>query len=333
MVERNTEDDSFFEKLILIVSGGLISLYIAKRYGHVPNIINLILSKNIFDIIIAAFIIIFLLSFIIGLIVLINKKISEITDEIANSIKSKLMEFKLMKKISKNLNDIKVSIKDKMKIPKELKTLQFKLFIYSFIFVLASYYFTSGRSFLRLVSLPIFLVTWVFYNLLEAKKEKDLFKKVYLFFGPLITLFLWLILLFATPELVNISVLLLLVLVFLIFSIISTHFFIQMLKVKGLVMIILAYIGFILGFLTLFAFIFSLIPAIDNNNELIYEENDMTQPWDTIYFSFTNFYNSGHGDIYPKGEYMKLATQLEVFFSVIVHIFVIGEIINNRKSN
>ena len=78
----------------------------------------------------------------------------------------------------------------------------------------------------------------------------------------------------------------------------------------------------------LFGYSYAILGSFEDNGiEWVTENGVVTDVWNSIYFSAQTFYSSSFGDIVPLG-YSRLLVVVELIFSVILHVIVLGRIIS-----
>jgi hypothetical protein len=97
-------------------------------------------------------------------------------------------------------------------------------------------------------------------------------------------------------------------------------------KSDSWVLVVIAYPVVSFTTVAIFAFLYSVTSGfpeqavIDSSGQLV------KASWDLMYFSSSVFYSNAFGDMLPHG-YSKLITQIELAFSAIIHVIVLGMVV------
>lgn len=97
---------------------------------------------------------------------------------------------------------------------------------------------------------------------------------------------------------------------------------------KGLKQIIISYVGVSFSTILLFSMIFASISF--GENKIVFNGEKNLTSWDYTYFSSNTFYSLSYGDYYPSGKLMQIFSQFEAVLSSIIHIIILGWLINTR---
>ncbi|MEK6917809.1 MAG: ion channel [Nanoarchaeota archaeon] len=224
--------------------------------------------------------------------------------------------------------NLKRELKEDFKL-RETKLLCFATFLVVIPWILSSLLFfvsEKGIYWVRIITLAIFIITDIFYVL--RKKRRDNF---FTSWGDWLTililvamLVLYLVLSFKSLEF---KILSLLAFVFVVLAVLVINGFVLLVKSERSFWIILPYIALVSATIVFFGFTFTFSQINYSNGTLV------KNAWDYIYFSSSTFYASTYGDIIPTGALSKFLTQIEIFFSFIIHIFLVGYILSKpRKS-
>lgn len=127
-----------------------------------------------------------------------------------------------------------------------------------------------------------------------------------------------LILLFTTPTL-------------LLFGLVLSYG-LSLMNSKRKVSLIFSYIMLCLSTIVFFGFIFSLAPLFNSNLSYAYKEGNVTGMNDLLYFSAQTYYASSYGDVYPVGDFSRLASIFEVAFSFIIHVIILGLFVKENRN-
>ena len=109
--------------------------------------------------------------------------------------------------------------------------------------------------------------------------------------------------------------------------------FLNLWKSKNLFWIIIFYLALAFTSIIMFGYIYTILGAFENNKIFDSEGKSIQSAWDYVYFSSSVFYSNTFGE-HPNG-LSKLFVQIELGFSVVVHIIILGFVINslsNKKS-
>ncbi len=101
-------------------------------------------------------------------------------------------------------------------------------------------------------------------------------------------------------------------------------------KSKTLVGIILSYIMLAFGSILFFGFMYNIFSGFPEHQIISQEGNHINEVWNYLYFSSSVFYTNTFGDILPQG-FSKVMVQIELLYSFIVHIIVLGAVIPKLK--
>jgi hypothetical protein len=100
---------------------------------------------------------------------------------------------------------------------------------------------------------------------------------------------------------------------------------------KKPLMIFLSYLFLVFTVLVTFGYLYAISHAF-NIGEIKspIDDTKVTNAWSFVYFSALIFYSSAFGDVIPYG-FSKVIVILQLFFSVIVHVFILGRAVTSLE--
>ncbi|MBI3027747.1 hypothetical protein HYY70_06580 [Candidatus Woesearchaeota archaeon] len=101
-------------------------------------------------------------------------------------------------------------------------------------------------------------------------------------------------------------------------------------KSKSIFWIIIFYLALAFTSIILFGYIFTIISSFEDSRILDSKGQPIKGAWEYVYFSSSVFYSNTFGET-PNG-LSKLFVQIELAFSFIVHIIVLGSIVNSLNN-
>lgn len=223
-------------------------------------------------------------------------------------------------------------------IPEQFKNLWFWIYVIVVIISLTILKTSLSHPY-KIISLFLLIVIQIVYNL-KVKYNKKTALLNWVVTANLILVFL--AYLFASFKDYNVAAILLLLLIAVTFIAVITSYMQHLWRIKDaadkkpirkLILIILFY-GLIAGHIILFfSFLFS-IAGLYAGNEVIDIANNVTVTGtrNLYYYSGTVFYSSTFGDMVPAG-FSRWIVLSECFVSYIVHIILLGIIINSFRKN
>lgn len=225
----------------------------------------------------------------------------------------------------------KVKIKELFK--EEWKDWTFKVLSIILIPFVLLFLFSPQKSLTKVISLLIFIIFLSLNTIKNFKKENSNPNKIYSIYQSLTLILFWLIYFFYyTGKIVVVAITAFFtVLVIMIF--VGYFSYILLRSSKHWLKIAVGYIGLAFSIIAIFSVIYVIIDPLKTGNVLKRFDGDELGRYDPLYFSSVTFYTLGYGDVYPKGDIIKLASQIEVMIGSIIHVIIIGWVITTNLKN
>ena len=182
-----------------------------------------------------------------------------------------------------------------------------------------------------MVSLLFFIIALSWNTIKNFKKEKNILNKVY-FIYQILTLTLFLLIYFFYYIGNNLATVFTAFFAAIIIIILVGYFGYSLLRSShNWLKIAVGYIGLAFSIIAIFSFMYTMIgPFFKNGDTLKRADKDKIGQYDPLYFSSVTFYTLGYGDVYPQGNIIKLASQIEVIIVSIIHVILISWVISNN---
>ena len=219
-------------------------------------------------------------------------------------------------------------IKDSFK--EEWKDLSFKILVIILIPIVLLFSFSPQKSLIKLISLLIFIIVSAWNTFENFKKENNNFNKIYSIYQILILTLFWLIYTFYYLGKIVVTVLTTFFTSIVVIIFVGYFGYILLRRGNHWLKIAVGYIGLALSIIAIFSFIYVMIDPFKTGNLLKRADKEVLGQYDPLYFSSVTFYTLGYGDIYPKGDIIQLASQIEVMIGSIIHIIILGWVISNN---
>jgi hypothetical protein len=97
---------------------------------------------------------------------------------------------------------------------------------------------------------------------------------------------------------------------------------------KSIILIIILYAFTALATIILFGFLFSTFSGLPNHGLYDLNNTKLNDLSSTLYFSSSTFYSISYGDIIPKGNILRLISQLEALAATIIHVILLGWLVS-----
>lgn len=225
-------------------------------------------------------------------------------------------------------------IKDKVKWEKAkknaLKDIKNKYFwIYTLIMiVLGVLFFIIKSSTARIICLGGFIIVQLIYNIKYEKTKKEKYLG-----WAYIVMFSFYFAIYTSMSVKEFNIIIWLILIFgyLVLGYFTIKSFLDLKRSKQLWEVTLNYILLSVYIVILFGAIFTITNIKEENQILNYAGEKIVGIWNHISFSAENFYTSNFGE-HPFG-LSKYISYLEMMISMIIHVIVIGSVVNNLSKN
>ena len=164
---------------------------------------------------------------------------------------------------------------------------------------------------------------------LYAIKEKNLLSRI---FGAIYTfIFIFYLIIYLSMAVGEINITVVSIIIFTIILLLGsvTIYFLILNKSKNIISITLGYLGLALSIILLFGFIFSIL-GMNADNQIKGPDNQSIKGvWNYVGFSASSFYAINFGEV-PQG-ISRVFSYIEIAISFIIHIIILGGIINSPK--
>ncbi len=212
----------------------------------------------------------------------------------------------------------------KKEIKKELKSKTFWIYIGGMVLSL-SFFLIPSTTF-KIFGLIGFIISQLIYLLKKAEnKAFKVFSWIYLF------IFSFFLIIYVSMKVGEMEITIIAILIIFIGIVLGTPFLYlsSLIKSKKVGGIIISYLGLTLSIILLFSFAFMIIGSNEENKITDYTGKNVEGTWEYISFSALNFYSVNFGEM-PKG-FSKLISFIEIMISFIIHIIILGRVINSLK--
>lgn len=216
------------------------------------------------------------------------------------------------------------------KIPKELYNKWFGLLLLGLL-IFNIVWYSSLSSFFKVIALGLVSLFYTLYLIKVSLRSESIFPKLTYYFCMIMIWLLFSAYLASSLKEPLIAVSLFLFNLFVLIITVLMPYLSIFMKSEKLLPRLISYsvVSFLLIFL--FGYLFTIAGAFEPNE--LGKINNIEKPdaWDFVYFSGTIFYSVNFGDYYPIGPAMRILAIVEAIFSIIIHIFLIGEIYSRSK--
>lgn len=217
-------------------------------------------------------------------------------------------------------------------IPREWQNKYFLIFLTSMLIFAAVWFIGSLPKLVNILASFLFLGSYLFFNIKVITKEDSVLIKFLYWTLFIIILLLTIAYIAATLKEITIATFTLLIT----FGTIAlSSLFIginNLLKSEGIFSIISSYLVLAFVAIVVFGSIFTVIGEFEGNELMWGNGSEVEYNWDYMYFSSSVFYSCTFGDIFPLG-YSRLLVSLELAFSFVIHIIILGLIISQVYSS
>lgn len=211
------------------------------------------------------------------------------------------------------------------KVKEDFKTQKFWVYFLGMIISLGLF-LIPVKTF-KIIGLGGFFLTQLFYLIKEKSKSSKVLVGIY----ALIFLFYLIIYISMSVGETNITAIVILAFFFSVLLASSISYYSSLRKSKKLLPLILTYLGLAMSIIILFGGLFILVGGAEEDQITNSEGEKLTDTWDYIAYSASNFYSNNFGEI-PSGK-SRLISNFELAISFIIHIIILGEVITNLKQN
>ncbi len=214
----------------------------------------------------------------------------------------------------------------------DLKNKYFLFFIFAAFLLLITWFLIDSPKTIRVLTIFLFVLSQFLYNIKIISRDEYYFNR-FVNWIYLILFFLFAItyLLLSVKE-IEIALFAFLSVPFILFIGLSILSLFSLWESKNILKIIILYIFLVFSVIILFGYSFAFINVFGGGNEIKWaSENKVVEDiWDSIYFSAQIFYSRNSGEIVPLG-LSRLLIVIELVFSAIIHIIVLGSIVSRLR--
>lgn len=203
----------------------------------------------------------------------------------------------------------------------EITNQWFVYLIISFILFLVAWRINVPVTF-KVIALLILSTTYTLYTLKVRRSWTNIFNTV-------LTWLSFIIYLAASVKDANVALIGIVVMIILIIGESLITALLGLYNSEKIPTLIVAYL--MLAFMVILSFsVFYITTSVSEGNSIknSFSNTTITNTYDYLYFSSTTYYSSGYGEYYPVGDRMRSITQIEVAFSFVIHIIVLGMVIS-----
>lgn len=203
----------------------------------------------------------------------------------------------------------------------EIKNKWFVYLIISFMFFTVAWRINVPVT-VKIIALLILSMAYTLYTLKVRRSWTNIFN----------TILIWLsfiIYLATSVKDVNVAIIGLLIMMVMILAGSLITALLDLYNTEKIPNLIISYI--LLAFMVIVSFgVFYITTGVSEGNFIknSFSNTTVTNTYDYLYFSSITYYSSGYGEYYPVGDRMRLITQIEVAFSFVIHIIVLGMVLS-----
>ncbi len=180
---------------------------------------------------------------------------------------------------------------------------------------------------MRMIGLIGIIVSQLIYNLENTSKKTDILGWAYFI------IFILYAIIYHSLKIKDIEIAIITIILLFLGILIGsvTQHYSHLKRSKTTPTIIISYIGFSFSIIVLFGFFFAMVGGIEGQSILNNNGEKIMNPWGYVGFSTANFYSTNFGKI-PNGV-SELISYIELAISYILHIIILGRLINSRERN